>query len=270
MKKYSKWKDDKVKDLFEFIELGKKKNENLTQLFEGYAKKSGRMPNSVRNYYYMELDNLLQNPKRAKRFNINLELHQKNYPKEFTKEESKALVMSVLKLTAQGMSVRKACLVLAKENISQMVRYQNKFRTIMIKDKQLFDECIGELRTNGIDIASKKELPNNIIQFKERKNILSDSDINSLFIGLVRLVKKQAGEEADKTLKMQNEKANNLLRKALVELTEKENEIKDLRKNFKVMADNNQKLTEELKVIRGKNAELLAKFGKAINIKQDV
>ena len=270
MKKYSKWKDEKIKELFSFIENGKKQNENLTKLFDAFAKKTGRMPNSVRNYYYMELDNLLSNPKRAQKLNIKLEMHQKINPKEFTFEESKELVKNILKLTAQGMSVRKACLVLAKDNINEMVRYQNKYRTIMLKDKKLFDECISELKSSGIEIKSNKQLPNNVIQFRERKNILSDSDINSLFIGLVKLVKKQAGEEADKALKIQNEKANNLLRKALVELTEKENEIKDLRKNFKVMADNNQKLTEELKTVRGKNAELLAKFGKHEKFKQEM
>ena len=265
MKIYSKWKDDKVIELFRFIEKGKSQNICLTKLFSEYAQKSGRMPNSVRNYYYNELENLINNPKRAKKLNIDVSLHQKNDSKEFSSQETKNLVLEILKKTAKGMSVRKACLSLASGDINLMVRYQNKFRSVVIKDKQLYDECVGELSSQGMNVSIKQKsnLPNNVVKFKQRQQFLTDSDINSLFLGLVKLVKKQAGEEVSKGLKIQNEKANTMLRKTLVELTEKENEIKNLRKNFKVLCDSNQKLKEELKVIRGKNAELLSKIQKS-------
>ena len=266
MKIYSKWKDSQVVELFRFVEQGKSQNVCLTKLFESYAKKSGRMPNSVRNYYYNELENLLSNEKRAKKLGIDVNLHQKNNSKEFSCEETKDLVISILKNTAKGMSVRKACLSLADGDINLMVRYQNKFRSVVVKDKELYDSCVKEIygQTEKFDTKPKNNnMPNNVVKFKQRQQFLTDSDINSLFLGLVKLVKKQAGEEMNKDLKLENKKANSMLRKTLVELSEKENEIKNLRKNFKVLSDSNQKLKEELKVIRGKNAELLSKIQKS-------
>ena len=263
MKVYSKWKDSEVIELFKYIEQGKLQNICLTKLFLGYAQKSGRMPNSVRNYYYNELDNLLSNIKRAKKLGIDVGLHQKNDPKEFSIEETKELVMSILKQTSKGMSVRKACLTLADGDIGLMVRYQNKFRTVVVKNKDLYDSCVSELSGQGLSIKAQNKMPNNVVKFKQKQSFLTDSDINSLFLGLVKLVKKQAGEEIGKGLKIQNEKANLMLRKTLVELSEKENEIKNLRRNFKVLTDSNQKLKEELKAIRGKNAELLSQIQKS-------
>lgn len=264
MKVYSKWKDSEVISLFKFIEQGKAQSVCLTKLFLGYAQKSGRMPNSVRNYYYSELENLLTNPKRAKKLGIDVGLHQKNDPKEFSCEETKELVMSILKLTSKGMSVRKACLTLADGDIALMVRYQNKFRTVVVKDKHLYDSCVNELSGQGVNIKPQNnKMPSNVVKFKQRQSFLTDGDINSLFLGLVKLVKKQAGEEVSKGLKIQNEKANLMLRKTLVELSEKENEIKNLRKNFKVLTDSNQKLKEELKTIRGKNAQLMSQIQKS-------
>lgn len=255
MKKYSKWKDDEVKKLFKFIEQGKSQNMCLTNLFSSYAKETGRMPNSVRNYYYAELNNLTENKKRRDKLEIDISLHQKIDQQEFTQKETEELVQKILEQTSKGISVRKACLNLAQGDIGKMVRYQNKYRSVVLKDKPIYNNCVEKLKQKGVTV--KKELPSNVITFKDRRTLLSDSDINSLFLGLVKLVKKQAGEEIYKNLKIETEKANNMLRKTLVQLSEKETEIKNLRKNFKVLCQENEKLNDEIKTLRGKNAELI-------------
>ena len=266
MKDYSKWKDDEIIKLFNFIENGKKENKSLSTLFSEYASKTNRMPNSVRNYYYAELNCLQNDSARRKRLNIDLSLHQKIDQKEFSNEETKELVLKILNQTSKGISVRKACLNLANGDINKMVRFQNKFRTVVLKDKELYESCINELKNKGVSVKSK--LPNNVISMPDRRNILTESDINSLFLGLVKLVKKQATMQVSTTLKHECEKANQTLRKTLVELSEKDNELKMLRKQFKVLNMQNNKLVEEIKLLRGQTAELLTKQNKLSALKK--
>ena len=52
------WKNVEVKDLFEAVEDCKKRGEPLKLAFVSHANKYSRKPNSVRNYYYKEVENL--------------------------------------------------------------------------------------------------------------------------------------------------------------------------------------------------------------------
>lgn len=266
MKIYSRWKDEEVKKLFDFIENGRKNNVPLINLFSQYAHLTGRKPNSVRNYYYIELEALQENENRTKKLGIDLSIHKKNDQKEFSADETRELVMKILQMTSKGISVRKACLTLANGDITQMVRFQNKFRTVVVKQKELFDECLSKLQTKDTKYVSKR--PDNVIAFRNNKTSLTDSDINSLFLGLVKLVKKQATEQATKNQEIEITRANNMLRKTLVSLRQKEDEIKSLQKNFKLLSKENEKLSEEIKLLRGKNAELLSSQTKMQDLKK--
>lgn len=266
MKIYSRWKDEEVKELFDFIENGRKNNVPLIKLFSQYAHLTGRKPNSVRNYYYIELEALQEDESRTKKLGIDLSIHKKNDQKEFSDDETRELVMKILQMTSKGISVRKACLTLANGDITQMVRFQNKFRTVVVKQKELFDECLSKLQTKDTKYVSKR--PDNVIAFRNNKTSLTDSDINSLFLGLVKLVKKQATEQATKNQEIEITRANNMLRKTLVSLRQKEDEIKSLQKNFKLLSKENEKLSEEIKLLRGKNAELLSSQTKMQGLKK--
>ncbi len=266
MKIYSKWKDEEVKTLFDVIEKGREKNIPLIKLFNDYAVQTGRKPNSVRNYYYIELEALKEDIKRAHRLGIDLSKHKKNDQKEFSNDETRELVMKILKMTSKGISVRKACLTLANGDITQMVRFQNKFRTVVIKQKNLFEECVNQLQQK--DIKMPQKTPDNVIAFTNYKTKLTDSDINSLFMGLVKLVKKQATEQASKNQEFEIERANNMLRKTLINLRQKEDEVKTLQKNFKLLTKENERLNEEIKQLRVKNAELLNRQSKMQGLKK--
>ena len=253
VKNYSKWKDQEVVELFRFVEKQKAVGECLTNIFINFAKQTKRMPNSVRNYYYAELCNLMQNPTRCQKLQIDISLHKKIEPKEFTEDETKTVVTKILQMTAKGMSVRKACQTLANGDISLMVRYQNKFRSVVQKDKTMYNSCLQRV---GEEVKLKTKTPNNIIKMPDRRNVLTESDINSLFLGLVKLVKKQTQDDLCKTYEKDKQKANDMLRKTLVEIAEKDNIIKQLRKQFKVLKQEKEKLCEEIKILRGKTVEL--------------
>ena len=61
MKNYCSWTGAEIKNLFNIVENYKTKNIPLLKAFEDYAKKSGRKRNSVRNYYYQEINELKNN-----------------------------------------------------------------------------------------------------------------------------------------------------------------------------------------------------------------
>lgn len=234
MKKYCMWKDTEVKELFDFVATYNKSNKPLSTAFKNYANEHNRKPNSVRNYYYLELANLLENKQRTKKLGIDLSLHSKKQAKYFSKEETESTILQIENLCQKGYSVRKACLTIANGNIEEMVRLQNKYRAIK---KQ---QCTKS----------------NIISMPKRQNRLTDNEINSLFLGLVRLIKAQAKQEINISVKNEKEKANNILRQTILELANKDKQIENMKKQFELLKNDNNQNIKIIQKLRTENAKL--------------
>ena len=215
------WENEEVLSLFERVEKAKKSGRPLKDAFLEHAKKYARQPNSVRNYYYHEVDNLKNDEKRRKLLKVNLDKHKKSAIEYFTPEEEKQLMAKIENMVQKGCSVRKACFTLANGDVGQMLRFQNKYRNFLSKKGQT-------------------EKPSNIIKFtNKKKDILSESDLNSLFIGLVRLVKRSALEEVNDKYRIEKENANAKLRQVLAELSKKEEDLDSLKKSFRKLKEEN-------------------------------
>lgn len=52
------WEEEEVKTLFQLVEDCKKNNISIKEAFLKHSQLYARKPNSVRNYYYHEVDNL--------------------------------------------------------------------------------------------------------------------------------------------------------------------------------------------------------------------
>ena len=217
------WSDEEVKSLFNTVEEKRGKGESLKNAFSMHAQKFHRKGNSVRNYYYHEVDNLQKDDARRTRLNIDLKKHIKNRLVPFSKEQEEKFLSEVKALTDKGMSVRSASFKLSNGDMTLMTRLQNKIQNLK-KEK-----------------AEKKD---NIITFKSRKT-LTDADINSLFAGLVKLVKKNAYEEVNVKIKEEKETSEYLLKEAYLELNKKEKEI--------------NKLKDELNMFKGRKKQDLLK-----------
>lgn len=230
------WSDEEVKSLFNTVEEKRGKGESLKNAFSAHAQKFHRKGNSVRNYYYHEVDNLQKDDARRTRLNIDLKKHIKNRLVPFSKEQEEKFLSEVKALTDKGMSVRSACFKLSNGDMTLMTRLQNKFQNLK---------------------KEKAEKQDNIITFKTRKT-LTDADINSLFAGLVKLVKKNAYEEVNVKIKEEKETSEYLLKEAYLELNKKEKEI--------------NKLKDELKLLKGlKKQDLLkAKLRKNKNLMETI
>lgn len=238
--KISFWKDEEVKNLFSFVESEKNKNKKMTAIFKEFASISGRKPNSIRNYYYLELQNAEKSSLRLKNLGIDINNHIVKKNNKFSDNETQKLIEEITRLKSLGYSVRSACHKLAGGDLNKMVRLQNKYRVLCSKDKNTESRAKMELSKKGFITD------NNIITMPTLNKGLSDSDINSLFMGLVKLVKKSALENANRNLIKDVEFANDSLRKALVKLSQKESQIKEIRKEFKILSQENQNLKEEI------------------------
>lgn len=245
-KSYCQWEEKEVKALFSFIEACKQKNLPLTYAFLEYATSTNRKPNSVRNYYYLELEELQKNEARRKELNIDLNVHQKQEFLEFTKEEEYELTYYILQKAREGRSVRSSCLELAKNDVNKMIRYQNKFRSLLKSNNKLIDEINKKL---DVTMGPKEEVSrSNIVMFPQEKknkdkNKLSDDELKSLFMGLVKLVKKSADLEMSSALKKETSHMSENLRKTLIAMRKKEEEIIEL-------TTKNQNLTQKVKELQ--------------------
>ena len=71
-------------------------------------------------------------------------------------------------------------------------------------------------------------MKDNIIKFKKRTKI-SDSEINGLFLGLVKLIKKVAIEDASAFSEIEKRKVDNILQDNAILLSQKDVEIEKLK-----------------------------------------
>lgn len=220
------WDNKEVKDLFTSIEKIKKEGQPLRKAFMEHARKYSRQPNSVRNYYYHEIDNLEQDNDRMKELGIDLKNHKKNSIQYFTKDEEENLMEKIDKLVESGCSIRKACLTLSDGDVNQMLRFQNKYRNYKAKEKPI-----------------KKD---NIIKFSKKKEKISEAELQALFMGLVRLVKRSATEEINEQVKSTMERASQELRKTIVALNNKEREYRELKDAFIKIKEENSKLVKDM------------------------
>ncbi len=218
------WNDEEVKNLFSEAENCKKERKSLKFAFQKHAEKYGRKPNSVRNYYYFDVENLKKDKNRCKKLGIDISKHEKSQYVAFGKEAEEKLLLQVRQMTKQGMSVRNACEKISGGDLCLMTRLQNKIQNIKRKNLQ----------------------KDNVILFKQRKNTLTENDINSLFMGLVKLIKKTTTEEIEERVKIEKISTDNLLKKAVFDLGEKDRMIEKLKDEFKTLKNENKKLSDRL------------------------
>ena len=107
MENYSKWDDEEIKTLFKFVEIKKQEGMPLIKIFAEYATKTLRHANSVRNYYYKELGNMLNNTKIADDFGINLKNHTITQSQPFSQNEELQVVNQINELKEQGYLIPK-------------------------------------------------------------------------------------------------------------------------------------------------------------------
>lgn len=220
------WNDNEIKQLFEIVEKNKENNLSTLQSFKEYSTLSNRNTFSIRNFYYQYVRFLNKNPQNASKLGIDLSKHSVQSFEHFSEKDKTELKKQIEGLTEKGFSVRNACEKLANGNIKEMLRIQNKYRSLLAKPKQA------------------KVIP--FPKQKTQNNKLSDEDIKSLFMGLVKLVKENEKASLQSDLKLLVSKQERQKRKELVLLEQKQMEIEMLKKEIAELTNKNKKLNEIL------------------------
>ena len=238
MEKFLGWECEEIKSLLSFIL--ERHDISRMEIFKKWAKENCRDMFSVRNFFY-KLKNKSLNKTSFLGFN-KTELN-KIFCLDFGKVSSKKLLQNILPVSQK--SVRAVCLGLAKNNLKLMTCYQNKYRNLLKNNKKEVLETMKELEKNGIKTRNPY---NNIIQMKSKSTKLTEGDIKNLFMGLVRLIKRNAEEEVLLSLKQEAEFANTTLQNALVDLRRNKLLVEELK-------DENKKLKQEFLLVKNNLAK---------------
>lgn len=216
-------KEIRTKELFEAIN----KKTNLKKVFKTFSIKWNMNENSVRNFYYFQLKKLQEDKNYFEKCNLNAKVNKQelNY---FNDEEKEWLIKNVLDGLKDGYSVRGICTKLANNDANLMIRYQNKYRSILKHESKYLEEIASKY---NIDYKDNK-LPKNVIKMNIQNNCLSDNEINSLFMGLVRLIKNNTLSQLNSVLKQEYQIATNNLKQVKSELkVVSEKLVEEQRKN---------------------------------------
>lgn len=143
------WSPGEDAQLFSLAAEAQKKKTPLRAVFDEVAMRTGRKPNSVRNYYYMRVRNCAE-PGFT---------HRRAFA-PFTEEESILLLEEVLRAQAQGESVRACTLRLAEGNDKAMLRYQNKYRSLLKNDASLVKRAMVDMEKRGVPAVDPYAVPN--------------------------------------------------------------------------------------------------------------
>ena len=227
------WGLAEIKKLMDMIE--NKGNASLLEVFDRHSKIFNRNSYSVRNFYYKLLKLYELDSEIAKIFDEN-GIKNSAISSHFNENDTEALMKILLR--NDGLSVRGACSKLAKGDKKLMIRYQNKYRNTLKHNPQLVEQILAELRAENTKVRNFK---NNISIMPIKEEKITEKEIQSLFWGLVRLVKRNAEEEIESTLKREAEFANTALQNSLIDLRRKEvliNELREQNKSLKMKLEN--------------------------------
>lgn len=250
-----------IAEIRELIKIVNKKNyNNLIEAFKEFADKTNRKTYSVRNFYYKLIKENETNPKISKIIKAN-KLDSNLKTNHFSNNETEYLLRTLLR-NDKGLSVRQSCLMLANGNTKKMIRFQNKFRNALKNEPEKVQAILDEYKKQGIKTRDIKY--NNIVMLPKKKiEPITQNEIQSLFWGLVRLVKKSAQDEIEQNLIREAEFANNQLEKSLIDLRRKNILIKELKEQNELLKD---KIAQTEKNLHSSQEKMISSFLKLNNL----
>ena len=135
------WQEQEIEQLRKAVKKAGGEGEPLRGVFESVGRTLGRKPNSVRNFYYASL-------KREEEGDV-----PQTVPFEvFTQDEVRTLVRDVLVARANGVSVRACVHELAGGDRKLMLRYQNKYRSVLKSRPELVREIMEEIAEEDVEV----------------------------------------------------------------------------------------------------------------------
>lgn len=151
------WSIQEKDALLAAVHRAEESGASLRSVFEETGRQLGRKPNSVRNFYYLQLRaNQADVLRRAAPFVV------------FTQEEVEQLMRQVILAKAEGKSVRACVMEMAGGDKSAMLRYQNKYRAILKKRPDMVHSVCRALEKEGF------KCPNPLEEKARRLHLMED------------------------------------------------------------------------------------------------
>lgn len=137
--RHAGWSEQENNLLWETADEAQQRGLPLKQVFERIAEQTGRRPNSIRNYYYAQVRQREGDERVSARF------------VPFEEQEVESLVEDVLRARARGQSVRSCLQEMSGGDHSLMLRYQNKYRSVLKNRPELIERTMSKLREEGVE-----------------------------------------------------------------------------------------------------------------------
>lgn len=164
--RHTGWSDQETNLLWETADEAQQQGMPLKAVFENIAQKTGRRPNSIRNYYYAQVRERMGGQERTARF----------IP--FTESEVMELMQTVIRDRALGKSVRSCLQRISGGDHSLMLRYQNKYRSVIKGRPDIVRAAVEKLRAEGVEVTPP--------EVTSRSRTSLDSAVNDLVGGAQR------------------------------------------------------------------------------------
>lgn len=181
------WQDAETARLFTAVKAASDEGRPLRSVFDELAGDLGRKPNSIRNYYYACLRSREDAPSvRAAPV------------RSFTAEETHELLRRVLIARGEGKSVRSCVLDMAGGDRSRMLRYQNKYRTLLRQRPDLIASVTDELRGEGLPCPGVAEAaaPAPASETPAAARLMAEPCIADMLAGIRELMRRASQAEA--------------------------------------------------------------------------
>ncbi len=191
------WQQEEIDLLFSAVKEAAGTGRPLRDVFSEVGEQLRRKPNSIRNFYYARVRETPQLAVRQTPF------------RAFTQEELTMLLRHVLIGRGQGESVRACVSRLADGDRAGMLRYQNKYRSVLKNKPELLEAVAAQLRAEGLpcpqDVVACRRYERAAKAQAELERLerhLSDPAVKRMVEGLVQLLEQRsaAPEPAEETV----------------------------------------------------------------------
>lgn len=141
---HSGWSKSEDTQLFEEVKHAREEGRPLKSAFDRMARITGRKSNSIRNYYYIRI----RDEDIATLYESYVGQTAAFVP--FTDGEVREMLKKLLVDQAKGMSVRASTMELGHGDTTSMLRYQNKYRSVIKSNREIVESVLDELARSGI------------------------------------------------------------------------------------------------------------------------
>ena len=220
----------KIFELAKMVESETRAGKSKLEIFANFAREYGMRKESVRNLYYTHIAKIKNDVELQKNIGIDLHRHRVEKIEHFEPRILEKEMTQILENLEKKNSLRMSCLIAANYDKKYMLRLQNKYRNLQ-KTDPLYLQKIAQNMNKTEENFEAFTHPEKLLKMPSPPEYsLDDKDINNLFLGLVRMVKRNALKDVSARLKSECEFANETLRLSLVDLSAKTREIENVRR----------------------------------------